>query len=190
MRCGCAVRLRARGGVSIEVGRRQRRGPRDCLRRVDLGGCCRRPRCASCIGRGGASGRGRPRPGGGRWCRRSGSTLGGRAGRLLLVIHHLAVDGVSWRILLPDLAAAWAAVARGADAAAGAGRHAVPALGAAAGGAGAGPGAASASCPSGTAMLARAALPLIDGALDPGRDTVARAGSCTLTLPAAVTERC
>ncbi|GDY58164.1 hypothetical protein SVIO_087870 [Streptomyces violaceusniger] len=31
-------------------------------------------------------------------------------GRLLLVIHHLAVDGVSWRILLPDLEAAWAAV--------------------------------------------------------------------------------
>ncbi|MEE2061899.1 amino acid adenylation domain-containing protein [Rhodococcus artemisiae] len=31
------------------------------------------------------------------------------AGRLLLVIHHLAVDGVSWRILVPDLAAAWAA---------------------------------------------------------------------------------
>ncbi|MCX5385392.1 amino acid adenylation domain-containing protein [Streptomyces sp. NBC_00083] len=28
-------------------------------------------------------------------------------GRLLLVIHHLAVDGVSWRILLPDLEAAW-----------------------------------------------------------------------------------
>ncbi len=27
-------------------------------------------------------------------------------GRLLLVIHHLAVDGVSWRVLLPDLAAA------------------------------------------------------------------------------------
>ena len=30
------------------------------------------------------------------------------AGRLLLMIHHLAVDGVSWRILVPDLAAAWA----------------------------------------------------------------------------------
>ncbi|WP_425334427.1 amino acid adenylation domain-containing protein [Prescottella agglutinans] len=29
-----------------------------------------------------------------------------RPGRLLLVIHHLVVDGVSWRILLPDLAAA------------------------------------------------------------------------------------
>ncbi|MEV3875267.1 amino acid adenylation domain-containing protein [Streptomyces sp. NPDC049906] len=27
-------------------------------------------------------------------------------GRLLIVVHHLAVDGVSWRVLLPDLAAA------------------------------------------------------------------------------------
>src|SRR5207237_72794 len=36
-----------------------------------------------------------------------------RTGRLLLTIHHLAVDGVSWRILVPDLAAAWAAIARG-----------------------------------------------------------------------------
>ncbi|GAF42984.1 hypothetical protein RW1_005_00890 [Rhodococcus wratislaviensis NBRC 100605] len=34
-------------------------------------------------------------------------------GRLLFVIHHLAVDGVSWRILVPDLAAAWAAVSTG-----------------------------------------------------------------------------
>ncbi|WP_281399365.1 non-ribosomal peptide synthase/polyketide synthase [Streptomyces flaveus] len=36
-----------------------------------------------------------------------------RAGRLLLVVHHLAVDGVSWRIIVPDLAAAWEAVAAG-----------------------------------------------------------------------------
>ncbi|MFJ5847133.1 amino acid adenylation domain-containing protein [Streptomyces sp. NPDC092903] len=36
-----------------------------------------------------------------------------RPARLLLVIHHLAVDGVSWRILLPDLEAAWNAVAAG-----------------------------------------------------------------------------
>jgi nonribosomal peptide synthetase CepB len=35
------------------------------------------------------------------------------AGRLLLVIHHLVVDGVSWRILIPDLAVAWQAVAAG-----------------------------------------------------------------------------
>jgi amino acid adenylation domain-containing protein/non-ribosomal peptide synthase protein (TIGR01720 family) len=34
-------------------------------------------------------------------------------GRLLLVVHHLAVDGVSWRILLPDLEAAYAAAVAG-----------------------------------------------------------------------------
>src|SRR5262249_21677106 len=38
----------------------------------------------------------------------AGDNAGDAAGRLLLVIHHLAVDGVSWRILLPDLAAATA----------------------------------------------------------------------------------
>ncbi|MEW2131539.1 non-ribosomal peptide synthase/polyketide synthase [Streptomyces sp. NPDC005435] len=32
----------------------------------------------------------------------------GRPGRLLLLVHHLVIDGVSWRVLLPDLAAAWA----------------------------------------------------------------------------------
>jgi non-ribosomal peptide synthase protein (TIGR01720 family) len=36
-----------------------------------------------------------------------------RPGRLLLILHHLAVDGVSWRILLPDLAAAYTAVRAG-----------------------------------------------------------------------------
>ncbi|MFF3372655.1 amino acid adenylation domain-containing protein [Streptomyces sp. NPDC002680] len=36
-------------------------------------------------------------------------------GTLLLVVHHLAVDGVSWRILLPDLQAAWEAVAEGRE---------------------------------------------------------------------------
>ncbi|MFF4468282.1 amino acid adenylation domain-containing protein [Streptomyces sp. NPDC001599] len=34
---------------------------------------------------------------------------------LLFAIHHLAVDGVSWRILLPDLQAAWEAVAEGRE---------------------------------------------------------------------------
>ncbi|MEV4434132.1 amino acid adenylation domain-containing protein [Streptomyces sp. NPDC049585] len=34
-------------------------------------------------------------------------------GRLTVVVHHLAVDGVSWRILLPDLEAALAALAAG-----------------------------------------------------------------------------
>ncbi|WP_219819039.1 non-ribosomal peptide synthetase, partial [Streptomyces sp. B226SN101] len=34
---------------------------------------------------------------------------GDEPGRLLLVAHHVAVDGVSWRILLPDIAEAWQA---------------------------------------------------------------------------------
>ncbi|QDQ10096.1 non-ribosomal peptide synthetase [Streptomyces spectabilis] len=36
-----------------------------------------------------------------------------RAGRVVLAVHHLAVDGVSWRILLPDLAQACTAAAAG-----------------------------------------------------------------------------
>ncbi|MFJ7275145.1 amino acid adenylation domain-containing protein [Kitasatospora sp. NPDC098663] len=36
-----------------------------------------------------------------------------RDGRLLLTVHHLAVDGVSWRTLLPNLAAAYQALAGG-----------------------------------------------------------------------------
>ena len=37
----------------------------------------------------------------------------GKPGRLLLVIHHLAVDGVSWRILLEDLQTAHGQLSRG-----------------------------------------------------------------------------
>ena len=36
-----------------------------------------------------------------------------RAGRLLVVAHHLVIDGVSWRILLPDLQAAFEALEAG-----------------------------------------------------------------------------
>lgn len=36
-----------------------------------------------------------------------------RPGRLLILLHHLVVDGVSWRFLLPDLARAYEAVAAG-----------------------------------------------------------------------------
>ncbi|KIM16882.1 hypothetical protein QV65_10170 [Rhodococcus erythropolis] len=32
----------------------------------------------------------------------------GRSGRLLVVAHHLVIDGVSWRIIVPDLISAWA----------------------------------------------------------------------------------
>ena len=37
----------------------------------------------------------------------------GQGGLLVLVIHHLVVDGVSWRVLLPDLETAWTAVTTG-----------------------------------------------------------------------------
>ncbi|MFC8277853.1 amino acid adenylation domain-containing protein [Streptomyces sp. NPDC057271] len=36
-----------------------------------------------------------------------------RPGQLFLAVHHLAVDGVSWRILLPDIIQAWQAAAEG-----------------------------------------------------------------------------
>ncbi|MEV6275421.1 amino acid adenylation domain-containing protein [Nocardia sp. NPDC051832] len=37
-----------------------------------------------------------------------------RAGRLIVIAHHLVVDGVSWRILVPDFMAAWAQISAGA----------------------------------------------------------------------------
>ncbi|WP_210589233.1 non-ribosomal peptide synthetase [Streptomyces sp. GESEQ-35] len=43
------------------------------------------------------------------WCDAGPDT----PGRLLMVLNHLVVDGVSWRILLPDLAAAWEQVREG-----------------------------------------------------------------------------
>ncbi|WP_433733372.1 amino acid adenylation domain-containing protein [Nocardia sp. CA-129566] len=36
-----------------------------------------------------------------------------RPGRLLVLVHHLVVDGVSWRILVPDFASAWAQIGAG-----------------------------------------------------------------------------
>ncbi|CAM5624610.1 Amino acid adenylation domain-containing protein OS=Streptomyces alboniger OX=132473 GN=CP975_32025 PE=4 SV=1 [Streptomyces alboniger] len=39
----------------------------------------------------------------------------GRVGRLVLAVHHLVVDGVSWRVLVPDLRAACEAVAAGRE---------------------------------------------------------------------------
>ena len=55
-------------------------------------------------------------------------------GRLLLIVHHLAVDGVSWRILLPDLRPPGRRRCRArARPSLPPHRHLVPALGAAAG---------------------------------------------------------
>ncbi|MGW5289903.1 non-ribosomal peptide synthetase, partial [Rhodococcus pyridinivorans] len=38
-----------------------------------------------------------------------------RAGRILIAAHHLVVDGVSWRILVPDFVSAWAQIAEGRE---------------------------------------------------------------------------
>ncbi|GAB3467266.1 hypothetical protein GCM10027436_81930 [Actinophytocola sediminis] len=46
-------------------------------------------------------------------CRLVWFDAGDEPGRLLVVLHHLVVDGMSWRILLPDLATAYQLVADG-----------------------------------------------------------------------------
>ncbi|MFD6449837.1 non-ribosomal peptide synthase/polyketide synthase, partial [Nocardia sp. NPDC060220] len=42
-----------------------------------------------------------------------GSANARRAGRLIVVAHHLVVDGVSWRILVPDFVSAWGQLSAG-----------------------------------------------------------------------------
>ena len=108
------------------------------------------------------------------------------SGRLLLVIHHLAVDGVSWRILLPDLEAAVTAAVRGET-------PALPAAGtsfrrwAQALATEAQSAERLAELPLWTAMQDAPALSLFDGALDRARDVTGSARELTLTLPPAVT---
>ncbi|MEU6056492.1 condensation domain-containing protein, partial [Streptomyces xanthochromogenes] len=109
-----------------------------------------------------------------------------RPGRLLLLVNHLVVDGVSWRILLPDLIAAWEAVALGRpprlDPVGTSLRRWSALL------------AAEARHPARAAestlwadLLAAADPPLTAGRLDPVRDTVGRASALTLSLPPDVT---
>ncbi|MGX1546544.1 amino acid adenylation domain-containing protein [Streptomyces adustus] len=115
-----------------------------------------------------------------------------RPGRLLICLHHLAVDGVSWRVLLADLAQAWAAVSAGEPVRLQPVRTSFPdwarhltAL---------------ARHPSTTAQLPRwreilapddpgtaaQPAPLTDRLPDPVRDTAATARSLTVTLPTEV----
>ena len=110
-----------------------------------------------------------------------------RAGRLLITIHHLAVDGVSWRILVPDLAAAWQAVSAGKAIALPARgtsfRRWAERLSAHARDAGV---VEELSFWSG--MQSEPSLLLVGDRLDPARDTLGAARHLTLTLPPAVTE--
>ena len=110
-----------------------------------------------------------------------------RAGLLWLAIHHLAVDGVSWRILVPDLAAAWQAIAAGqvvtlpprgtsfrdwAERLAAHAREQSVAQ----------------ELSFWRGMQREPSLLLSAERLDPARDTLGTAGHLTLTLPAAVTD--
>ncbi|MFS7879075.1 amino acid adenylation domain-containing protein [Streptomyces asiaticus] len=105
------MRLRRTGGVvwSLEVPERGAVRVADCLRRVDLTGFDEeRARARMAEETKGAWDRLDPEAGlmlQAVWFD-AGPDV---SGRLLLTVHHLAVDGVSWRILLPDLTTAWSA---------------------------------------------------------------------------------
>src|SRR6266849_5948007 len=84
-----------------------------CLRRIDIGGLDAAGREA-CICEHARAAESRLLPAAGVLVQAVWFDAGAqRSGRLLLTIHHLAIDGVSWRILVPELAAAWSAVAGG-----------------------------------------------------------------------------
>ncbi|MGW1753126.1 non-ribosomal peptide synthase/polyketide synthase [Streptomyces mirabilis] len=110
----------------------------------------------------------------------------GHPGRLLILVHHLVIDGVSWRVLLPDLATAWAAVRDGRT------TELAPvelsfARWSRLLGARATDPAAEDELPWWTSALAEGAdLPLARP-LDPARDTVATTRYLSLTLPADLT---
>jgi non-ribosomal peptide synthase protein (TIGR01720 family) len=107
-------------------------------------------------------------------------------GRVMLVAHHLVTDGVSWRIIVPDLAGAWAAADAGE----------VPALA---------PVGTSfrrwsqllhddarsarrqAELPFWEGMLAEPVAPIGARPLDPARDVVGTEGTLVVPLPPAVT---
>ncbi|MFD8689678.1 amino acid adenylation domain-containing protein [Streptomyces sp. NPDC059651] len=104
------------------------------------------------------------------------------AGRLLIMVHHLAVDGVSWRILVPDLREAWEAATRseathpapvGSSLRGWANRVTAEALT---------PG-REAEMPLWTAVLEGGDPPLSPVPADPVRDTFGTARTVTLRLP-------
>ena len=110
----------------------------------------------------------------------------GAAGRLLLSIHHLAVDGVSWRILVPDVAAAWSALSRG-------GMPALPRRGTSYRGwsrrlfAEAHTAGRLGELEHWRGMLSAPSLRLVGGSLQADRDLAGTARHLALELPAAVT---
>ncbi|MGE0155319.1 MAG: condensation domain-containing protein, partial [Reyranellaceae bacterium] len=110
-----------------------------------------------------------------------------RQGRLLLMLHHLSVDTVSWRILVPDLVAACTSLMRGQQ------PELVPcgtSLKAWAGllEAQARSPATQAELPAWRRLLEAPSLALAAGRLDPERDVVGTAQEVAVELPVAVGE--
>jgi pristinamycin I synthase-2 len=108
-----------------------------------------------------------------------------RPGRLLVTLHHLVVDAVSWRILLPDLATAWSAAAGGAPLPPVTTPYRVWARRLV----------TEAARPERAAelelwrdMLGAATLPVTARPLDPATDTAATCARLVLTLPSETTE--
>ncbi|MFB6583975.1 amino acid adenylation domain-containing protein, partial [Streptomyces sp. NPDC056402] len=101
------LRLDKRDGWSLEVLPAGVVSAQECVRRVDAVGLSTEAVGEVIAVEAEAAG-GRLAPGRGVMLQVVWFDAGPQApGRLLVVVHHLAVDGVSWRILLPDLARAW-----------------------------------------------------------------------------------
>ena len=184
---GLRLVVRGQGGdLGLEIAPCGTIAARACLRRIDVSGLEDGAR-RGCISEHAQAAEKRLSPATGVMLQAVWFDAGGSApGRLLLCIHHWAVDGVSWRILVPDLASAWASLAGGEE----------PRL-----------------PPRSTSvrgwahwllaearearrveelsfwrgMLSAPCVWLVDGGLDRGRDVLGTCGRVTLTLPASVT---
>ncbi|OSC76786.1 non-ribosomal peptide synthetase [Streptomyces sp. BF-3] len=95
------------GGWALEIAERGAVPAEDCVRRAEAAdGAAAEAQVRAAMER--------LAPGDGRMVQAVWFDAGPRQeGRIALVVHHLAVDGVSWRILLPDLQAALAALSAG-----------------------------------------------------------------------------
>nr|WP_009948742.1 non-ribosomal peptide synthetase [Saccharopolyspora erythraea] len=110
-----ALRLRLNPGWRPEVLPRGEVRAADLVRRVDVEGLDDTA-LAEVVAEHGDAARDRLAPENGAVARFVWFDAGPRAaGRLLVVVHHLAVDGVSWRVLLPDLAIAWHTAGEGLE---------------------------------------------------------------------------
>ncbi|MFE3515084.1 amino acid adenylation domain-containing protein [Streptomyces sp. NPDC059166] len=101
----------------------------------------------------------------------------GRSGRLILMLHHLVVDGVSWRVLLPDLLSAYAFPQAALDPVGTSLRHWSRLLYAQAD-------KRTHELPHWRQLLSHEEQPVGARPLDPGRDTYGTARTLRLTLPA------